>query len=217
MARSLSTSLILSLMILCTVSFAHADPVEFLNFAYLGNLQQVGNFYNGGSPQASNFGITFSSNFYGLKPISVGGSGNFSPDPTATPAIFVDGTTGTMATGMMNAANGFTTGINFFYTSAFRETVKVWSGANGQGTLLATIFLSANDGSCSGSYCNWTNVGASFVGTAKSVTFVGPANGLGIADITLGQSTTAIPEPSSLLLLGTGLVGIGTYWRRRTM
>jgi hypothetical protein len=215
MARSLCTTLVLSLMVLFATSFAQASPVEFLNFNYLQDLQQVGNFYDGGSSQAQNLGIIFSTNFYGLKPISVGGSGNFTADPTGTPAIFINGTTGSMVTGTMNVTNGFSSGINFFYTAAFQETVKIWSGLGGTGSLLATITLFANDASCSGSYCNWTDVGANFSQVAKSVTFTGPANGMGIADITLGQSSTAIPEPSSLFLLATGLMGLCGYRGRR--
>ncbi len=215
MARSIIACLILSLLILCSSSMAHATPVEFLNFNYLQNLQPVGDFYNGGSTKAPNFGVSFSSNFYGAKSTQQGGSGNFSPDPTHSPAIFINGATGSSVMGSMNVTNGFSSGINFFYTAAFQETVTVWSGANGTGMILATITLSPNDGSCNGSYCNWTNVGLSFSGTAQSVTFTGAANGIGISDITLGQSTTAIPEPSSIYLLGTGLASMSAFWLRR--
>lgn len=217
MARSIGTSLLLSLLILCSSSIAHATPVDFLNFNYLQNLQPVGDFYNGGSSKAPNFGVTFSSNVYGLKSTLQGGSGNFSADPTGSPAIFINGTTGSSATGWLSMANGFSSGINFFYTAAFQEVVTVWSGANGTGTVLATITLSPNDSSCGGSYCNWTDVGLNFSGTAKSVTFTGPANGIGLSDITLGKSSAAIPEPSSFYLLGTGLVGMWGYWSRRLM
>ncbi|HUO26873.1 MAG TPA: PEP-CTERM sorting domain-containing protein [Candidatus Aquilonibacter sp.] len=211
MARSLRTSLMFSIMILCVTSFALADPVEVLNFRGLKDQQLVGNFYNGGYSGAQNFGVVFSSDFYGLIPTSRGGSGNFTPNPTGSPAIFSN-----TGSGYMNVMNGFGSGINFFYTAAFQETVKVWSGTNGTGTLLATIILSPNDASCLGSYCNWTDIGANFSGTAKSVTFSGQANKVGIADITLGQSSSAaVPEPSSIYLLGTGLAGVGGYWMRR--
>jgi hypothetical protein len=204
-------------LFLLPATVAGANSTDLLTFAGLKDGQLVGNFYNGGGLASTpNYGVTFSSNFYGLRPASQGGSGNFLPDPFSEPVIFILGTMGSNVTGTMNVANGFSSGINFFYTAAFQETVTVWSGANGTGTVLATIALSVNDANCgSVSYCNWTNVGINFSGTAESVTFSGPANGIGLSDITLGQSTTAVPEPSSIYLLGTGLAGLCTRHLRR--
>lgn len=211
MIRRLSGFFTFLLSFMLLASYASANSVDLLNFNYLKNGQQVATFYDGGSgnPNIPNYGVTFSSNFYGLRSEFQGGAGAFSPDPTSTPVIFILGTTGSLVTGSMNAANGFSSGINFFYTAAFQETATVWSGANGTGTVLDTITLSANDVNCTGvGYCNWTDVGLSFSGTAHSVTFSGPANGIGISDITLGQSTSAVPEPSSIYLLATGIAGI---------
>jgi len=226
MARPLYAALLLSLLSLFTASAAYADSgsVEFMDFAHLHDQQQVGNFYNGGGGAGvPNFGVTFSSNVYGLRsayaPVHPG-AGNFSPDRTSTPAIFINGPTGSMATGTMNVSAGFSNGISFFYTSAFTETVTIWSGANGTGTVLATMTLSASNapGACAGgpAYCVWTGAGISFSGVAKSVTISGAANGIGISDITLGQSTTAIPEPPSIYLFGAGLLAI-TFMRVRSM
>jgi hypothetical protein len=223
MARSRCSALLLSTLLLFSASFAHANSSStmFMNFNYLQDQQPVGNFYNGtGGSGTPNYRVSFSSNFYGLRsvyaPINAG-SGNFSLDPTQTPAIFINGITGSQVTGSMNVSNGFSSGINFFYAAGFQEMVQVWSGANGTGTLLATLTLSPNNGSCSPSpaYCNWTNVGLSFTGVAKSVTFSGAANGIGITDITLGQSTTVMPEPSAVFLVATGLFGIGVQRLRR--
>jgi hypothetical protein len=192
-----------------------------MDFAGLQDQQQVGMFYDGGGgANIPNFGVSFSSNFYGIHSVYAPnrpGTGNFGPDPTQTTAIFINGVTGSQATGYMNVSGGFTSGMNFFYTAGFQETIKIWSGVNGTGTLLATLTLSPNDGSCSPApaYCNWSNASLTFSGVAKSVTFSGAANGIGISDITLGQSTTAIPEPSSILLVGTGLAGLIALQRLR--
>ena len=212
MARSVSAALTLSLWFLLSAPFAHANSVDLLNFIGLQDGQQVGNFYNGaGVAGTPNYGVTFSSNFIGLRPTSVGGSGGLAPDPSSTPYIYINSST---LPGIMNVAGGFTSGLNFFYVALSNETITVWSGADGTGTVLASMTLSA---SCSGSAsnCIWFDAGLSFSGTAQSVTFSGPGNGIGISAITLGQSTTAVPEPSPIYLLGTGLLCIGTYQLRR--
>jgi len=197
-----------------SASPAYANSGELMTFQGLGDLQPVGNFYNGGGlANTPNYGVTFSSNFFGLRAIANGGAGNFAPTPTGTPAIFMNGPTGSMVTGVMNVAPGFSNGLNFFYTAGFTgnqtETVTIWSGSNGTGTVLATISLANNNSSCTTpAYCVWSNVQESFSGTAHSVTFSGPANEIGFADITLNSSTTAVPEPSSLYLMGLGLAGV---------
>ena len=223
MVRSMLKIVVLvSAVLLASVS-AFADSGELLTFSGLGDNQPVGNFYNGGGLTSTpNYGVTFSSNFYGLTNSYTLGTIFFSPTPTTTPAIFMAGAaTGSTVMGTMNVTAGFSGGLNFYYTAGFApgqsESVQIWSGANGTGTVLATISLSNNNSSCSGypTYCVWSNAGVSFSGTAKSVTFTGPANELGIADITIGGSSTAIPEPSSVYLLGAGVAALSlTQFRR---
>ena len=142
----------------------------------------------------------------------------------ACPAVFItnslNGGSGVPVTGIMNVAPGFSNGLNFFYTAGFagnlNETVTVWSGANGTGTVLATINLSNNNASCTSPlYCSWTDAGLSFSGTGHSVTFKGPSNEFGLSDITVGSSMTAVPEPSSIYLLGAGLAAISIGSMRR--
>lgn len=221
MARSVCAAFILSFALFFVSARAYANSGELMNFQYLGDLQPVGNFYNGdGLTSTPNYGVTFSSNFFGLRSYQNGGPGNFAANLTGTPAIFINGTTGLAATGIMNVTPGFSNGLNFFFSAGFasgqNETVTIWSGANGTGTVLATITLANNNAGCTAPlYCNWTDVGVSLCtansvtcGTAHSVTFSGPANQLGISDITIGSTTTGVPEPSSIYLLGTGLAAV---------
>ena len=220
-----STLKVLSLtaVVMLVSAAALADSTEVLTFSGLGDNQPVGNFYNGGGLTSTpNYGVTFSSNFYGLTSFYNGGAGAFSPTPTTTPAIFMNGaTTGSAVMGVMNVTAGFSSGLNFYFSAGFApgqsETVQIWSGANGTGTVLATINLSNNNGSCNGypTYCVWSSAGTSFTGTAKSVTFSGPANELGLSDITIGSNSTAVPEPSSVYLLGAGVAALSLTQLRR--
>lgn len=208
-----------ALVFSASAAHAHSDGL-LLSFQGLQDMQPVGDFYNGaGLPGTPNYGITFSSNFLGLRSVFRPGNGAFAPTPTLTPAIFMPGSTGSTVTGIMNVTGGFSNGLQFFYTAGFSQTVTLWSGTNGTGTVLATISLAANDGNCMNfpTYCNWSTVGVNLDSsvTVKSVTFTGPANSLGISDMTVGASTTAVPEPSTFCLLGTGLVGASFRQFRR--
>jgi hypothetical protein len=220
MPRTVFSAIVLSLVLFFSSS-AFANSGELLSFQGLGDMEQVGNFYNGsGITGTPNYGVTFSSNFFGLRSVFNGGIGDFASTVTGTPAIFINGPIGSPAVGTMNVAPGFSNGLNFFYTAGFTggqtETVTVWSGANGTGAVLAVITLSNNNASCTAPlYCTWSSVGASFSGTAHSVTFSGPADELGLSDITLGSATTAVPEPSSVSLFGTGLVCLSLGGIRR--
>ncbi len=220
MAKSLSFVLVISLLLLVSGAAFATSGGELLSFQGLGSEQPVANFYNGGGLSSTpNFGVTFSSNFLGLK----SPPGSFLPDPTGTPAIFIcpggvaANCSSGSSVGVMNVANGFSSGIDFFYAAGKTETVTVWSGANGTGTILLTITLSPNSCTQGGNICQyqWSQFGQSFSGTAHSVTFSGPGDQFGLADITLGSSTTAIPEPSPVYLLGAGLgiLGLGKIRR----
>jgi hypothetical protein len=99
-------------------------------------------------------------------------------------------------------------GINFSSNIlVLRSVTRGGSGAFAPDpTQTSIIFINGVTGSPS--CCNWSSASLALSGTAKSVTFTGPANGLGIADITLNQATSTVPEPSSVYLVGTGIMAL---------
>jgi hypothetical protein len=199
-----------------------AAATTVLTFEGVGNTASVNNFYNGGTDSAghsgTNYGIAFSSNSLGLIDFDAGGTGNFGNEPSPNTILFF--LSGGAAT--MNVAAGFDTGFSFFYSGDLAGTVNVYSGLNGTGDLLASLVLAANAGNCSGDpngtpYCNWTNFGVLFSGTAHSVDFSGTADRIGFDNITLGSNVAggAVPEPGTWAMMLLGFGAIGVAFRRR--
>ena len=75
-----------------TMSAAQAAPFV-LTFEGLGDLEPVGDFYNGGlggngSGPGPNFGVTFSSNSLAIIDADAGGTGNIGGEPTPDTVLF---------------------------------------------------------------------------------------------------------------------------------
>lgn len=194
------------------VSPANAQ-VTVLDFEGVDNLAPVGDFY-------ASQGFTFSGDTLALVDGDEGGSGNIANEPSGkTVMFFLDSNNA-----ILNANNGFSNGFSFFYSSATAATVSVYDGLNGTGNVLASLNLVAqNTNNCSGdptgTFCNWTAVGATFAGVGRSINFGGTANFTVYDDITFGSPTPggAVPEPATwaLMILGMGAIG-GAMRRRRT-
>lgn len=202
---------------LATTSVSAA--VITLDFEGVGNLNAVGNFYNGGA--GTNYGIQFSPATLALVDADNGGSGYFANEPSPNTGMFFLDTDNAI----LDYAAGFTTGFSFFYSSSVAASVNVYDGLGATGSLLATLnLMSQNTQNCSGdptgAFCNFSPIGVTFAGTAKSIDFGGTANQIVFDNITFGSATpevSAVPLPAAAWLFGSALLGFLGFSKRSSV
>lgn len=205
-----------------------------LDFEGAGNNAQLLNFYNGGTDSrglsGTDYGIQFGPNALALRDKDVGGSGNFANEPSPDTVMFF--MTGSAT---LNYGPGFDTGFSFFYSAKYAARVFIYDDMNASGNLLASINLLPQytdncAGDPTGTYCNWTPIGASFNGVAKSVDFGGTVMHTGYDNVTFGSATPGgapqkfmfqaaavpLPEPATWTLFTLGLIGLSSLQRCKT-
>jgi hypothetical protein len=198
-------------VVLATASAASANT-EVLYFEGLGNDAQIGNFYDGGG--GGNLGVDFNPGSLGA---TEAGSGGFlANEPSPVTVAYYTG-----PAMIMDVAAGFDTGFSFFYAQgASTAPVRVFSGLDGTGTLLASVILEET----SGPFFNWVPVGLPFAGTARSVVLGGTnsTDDILFDNITLGSATpvpgdppVGVPEPATWSMMLIGLGGLGGALRSR--
>lgn len=235
---SMATILKAGLLIICFFCNAYARAsIIVLDFEGAGNNAELLSFYNGGADSQGlagvDYGIQFGSDALSLRDKDIGGSGNFANEPSPDTVMFF-----TSGSAVLNYALGFDTGFSFFYSAKYAATVYVYDALNASGNLLASIkvlpqYADNCSGDPTGTYCNWTPVGAGFEGIAKSVDFGGTVQHTGYDNVTFGSATPGgseikseqrliqaaaipLPEPATWALFVVGLMGLSTLQRCKT-
>lgn len=203
-------------LVSCTAGAFASSTMNFMGMQYL---EPITNYYNGGfagfgSGPGPNYGVIWGADSLSL-PNGSGSNVSNEPFGWTSSMIFLSG-----PGDIMDVPGGFTTGFAFYYSAPyFGGQVDVYDGAGGTGNLLASLVLPTNGSFCDGllPYSCWTQVGVTFAGTALSANFTGTANYIAFSGVTIGSNVVGTPEPGSLVLLGSGVLGLAGLVRRKLL